>query len=465
MDPPKIIAAVNKKNSHLEEENNQLHIEINDLRCQIQCTQNAFQMAFHDQGLQLWGAQQYITYLQSYIAYFQNQSEHAMEASRQTTEFFEGQLTATGTWTNPEASRLSSETRDLNQKVLTMIEAKRESEECTRKLVDKIAENELNISLKQTENNQLHHKLETNRKQLHQHQETTSALIKARDDLNRMLGRSNDSLRAKAGKAKKTAANLGRELREAEAALKIHNAKEMKLSHLIKQQEILQSQYEKELIELRSTTEFYRSQDETQGKTITSLRSYVKALEASKRNSVSAKKISDQDVEITQLRMQQEKSELELSRLNRLFSDSIAKCKANSKLTKEVKLELATLRGQSLAMTKLLLDSLSKSKWELALKIVRTCYSKLEGMDNPKKAENGLAAVRGYLSQQRETIDTFTKEVNLNGLKVLQLILDMEEQLPLRVRPEPTKSFVVYVRDLKGVLEKEEASERECSTG
>ncbi|KAK7177712.1 hypothetical protein PSPO01_16241 [Paraphaeosphaeria sporulosa] len=386
-----------------------------------------------------------------------------MEASRQTTEFFEGQLTATGTWTT-EASRLSLETRDLNKKVLTMIEAKRMSEECTRKLVDKITENESNISLKQTENNQLQHELDKNRERLHRHKETTSALIKARDDLNWMLARSNGSLRAKAGKAKKTAGNLARELREAEAALQTHNAKEMELSHLIQRQETLQSQHEKELAELRSITEFYRSEDKIQGKTITSLKSQVKVLKASERNSEFAKKISDQQVEIAQLRMQQEKSEREIGRLKKLFSDSMRRCMVDSKLAKEAKLELATWRGHSLAITKSLLDSLSKSKWELTLKIMRTCYSELEGMDHAKKAESSLAAVRGYLSQQRETIDNFTKEVSSNGYKVLQLILEMENHLPLRVDPGPTREFVVYVRDLKDILEEQEASERKDST-
>ncbi|KAL5372584.1 hypothetical protein DPSP01_013383 [Paraphaeosphaeria sporulosa] len=299
-----------------------------------------------------------------------------------------------------------------------MIKAKAESEDHTRRLQDIIIENESTISLKQTVNNKLQDSLRKNKKRLDQHQRTASALITTRDDLNRKLAHSNDALRTKAGKAKKVTQTLRTKLKETEAALETQAEQQADLSMVIEEQETLQIQQETELMELRRVKEFYRLEDMGQAKTITSLKNHVKELEAGLAASEEAKKISKLESEIMHLKMQQERTELELDKQKKLFSKSMDSTKNLQQRATEAEKEVATCRGHALSITKTLLDSLQDTKWDLVIKIVDTCYSKLEGIDDPKKAEKRLCAVRGYLSQQSKIIDMFNRETASNAYQV-----------------------------------------------
>ncbi|KAL5400707.1 hypothetical protein PMIN03_012155 [Paraphaeosphaeria minitans] len=153
------------------------------------------------------------------------------------------------------------------------------------------------------------------------------------------------------------------------------------------------------------------------------------------------------------LKMQQERTELELDQQKKLFSKSMDSAKNLQQRATEAEKEVVTCRGHALSITKTLLDSLQDTKWDLVIKSVDTCYSKLEGIDDPKKAEKRLCAVRGYLSQQSKIIDMFHRETASNAYQVQQVISDMEKQIPLRINPVRVKDYIVYVRDLKSVLE------------
>ncbi|KAF9728632.1 hypothetical protein PMIN01_13460 [Paraphaeosphaeria minitans] len=359
MEPAQIIAAVNKQNSALEQQVSQLYGEIEHLQSQLQFTNQAFQTQQVDLSCayeQLFVQREFEMYLHSYIAHLVSRSQGAIHASQQTTEFFESRLATAKTWTSKESPNISQEIAELNQKVLTMIKVKAESEDHTRRLQDIIIENESTISLKQTENNKLQDSLRKNKKRLDQHQRTASALITTRDDLNRKLAHSNDALRTKAGKAKKVTQTLRTKLKETEAALETQTEQQADLSMVIEEQETLQIQQEAELMELRRVKEFYRLEDMGQAKTITSLKNHVKELEAGQE----AKKISKLESEIMHLKMQQERTELELDKQKKLFSKSMDSAKNLQQRATEAEKEVVTCRGHALSITKTLLDSMQE---------------------------------------------------------------------------------------------------------
>ncbi|KAL1591531.1 hypothetical protein SLS60_011923 [Paraconiothyrium brasiliense] len=472
MDPAQIIASVNKENLELQKANDRLVDEIEELRKLRDDGLYRFNTAFQAQTYDLLAAMSFIDnlrdencFLQSYLAHTESQSEQALWASHQTAKFFERALVEDITKLHQEAENLSPEACALHQAVLKKIEAGRGSEKQTRQ---KIAEIESNIILKEIQHNDLKYELNKNKGYLKEVKESTTAMIQARDDLNSKLARANDALRAKAGKRshadRKEQTRLKEELANAEASLRDHKYRLKELEGAIASEEKLQVEVQLALAEAESARlaiDYYKSSDNRNSKTITSLKNEVEALKLAKKNSDSSQKIKDQEAEIESLHTLVERLREELKTMERLFNDSMKKTTEQARIAEEALREVKMHKGQALAMAQSLPDGLSKRKWKLALQILDGCWHSLKDLDSQRKAERAVAWIKGFLSEQHESMVNYMEEVRNNGEKIREMIENMLKQIPKKVTPDTTTKLMEYVRALREDVEKRSIGETE----
>lgn len=460
MDPAQIIASVNKENLELQNSNARLVDEIEELRMQRDDGLYRFSAAFQAQTYELFVARSSIDnlraengFLQNYLAHTERQSQQALSASQQTAKFFERALAEDSTRLNQEAENLSPEAYALHQAFLKKLEASRESEEQTRQ---KIAKIESNIMLKEIQHNDLKYELKKSKGHLKEVKKSTTAMIKARDDLNTKLVRANDALRAQAGKRsyanRKKQALLQEDLKNTERSLRDHRVRLKKLEGAVDREEKLEEEAKLALIkaeEARLSSDFYKKSDDRNTKVITSLQNEVKALKLAEKSSDSLQKIKELEAEVESHKTLVGRKQKEVEKMERLFNESMEKTKEQARIAEEAKREVGMHKGQALAMAQSLPNGLSKRKWELALRILDGCWNSLKDLDNKSKAEGAFAWIKGFLSEQNETMVNYMDEVRSNGEQIREMIENVLEQIPKKVTPDTTKKLLDHVRALR----------------
>lgn len=256
MEPAEIIASVNRENTELQNQNHRLRSKVQEIQDQIsqaRTLNNMFQHTFQAQAFEICTVTEtinnlhhHIYFLQSYIAYVEHQSDQAMLACRQTTEYYEREIAA-GRWSghqwSQEAANLSSSARNLHHSAFANFEASNTSDEQKKDLIQKIMEIESTVLLKEIQKNNLKHALEDNKARLKKVCITSSKMIEARDELNRKLAETNVVLRSKTGKnahalskARKEKESLQRKIQDAEGELQKCRETEEQLNKAIKRE-------------------------------------------------------------------------------------------------------------------------------------------------------------------------------------------------------------------------------------
>ncbi|KAI1676400.1 hypothetical protein KJE20_14030 [Pyrenophora tritici-repentis] len=408
MEPAEIIASVNRENTNLQNQNHELLSKIQEIQEQLSeaCTlNNIFQYTFQAQAFEICTATEkinnlhhYIYFLQSYIAHVEHQSDQAMLACRQTTEYYEREIAA-GSWTghrwSQEATKLSSSAKDLHHSAFANFKASNTSDEQKEDLIQKIMEIESTVLLKEIQKNNLKQALEDNRARLKKVCITSSAVIETRNNLNRKLAETNVILRSKAGKsahalimAKKEKKGLQKKIEDTEKELQQCRDIEEQLNKAIEREVQLERECQLSLAEaenLRMSNGFYKREDANQTQTITSLKRLVANLQNTERNEGFIKTIANREADIAQLIANQTRLEDEIRKQESIVTKALAKMREQVEITKEAKKEVATYRGHALATAHSLLVSLSHTKFEVAMEIVNEVFQSLKGISSKKR--------------------------------------------------------------------------------
>ncbi|XP_014550963.1 hypothetical protein COCVIDRAFT_42646 [Bipolaris victoriae FI3] len=480
MEPTEIIASVNRENTELQNQNHRLLGKVQEIQAQLSeahTLNNLFQHTFQAQAFEIYTATEtinnlhhYINFLQSYIAHVEHQSEQAMLACRQTTEYYEREIAA-GSWSrhqwSQEAANLSSSARDLHHSAFANFKASNTSDEQKKDLIQKIMEIESTVLLKEIQKNNLKHALENNRARLKKVCITSSKMIETRDELNRKLAETNVVLRSKAGKsahalsvAKKEKESLQRKIEDAEEELQKCRETEEQLNEAIEREVQLQRECQLSLAEaegLRISNDFYKREDANQTQTISSLKRLVVNLQNTDRNEGFTKTVANHKAEIVQLVANQTRLEDEIRKQKSIVTKSLAKMVEQVEITNEAKKEVATYKGHALATSHSLLVSLSHTKFEVAKEIVDNVFEGLKDIDSKKKATQAIHTINGYLERQLKTVEDYTTNTISSSAEVRELIRDLQNQTPKEAKPDKTEGFIEYVRGLQHSLEAEAA--------
>ncbi|EUC27711.1 hypothetical protein COCCADRAFT_30864 [Bipolaris zeicola 26-R-13] len=476
MEPAEIIASVNRENTELQNQNDRLLGKIKEIQTQLSeahTLNNMFQHTFQAQAFEIYTAAEtinnlhhHIDFLQSYLAHVEHQSEQAMLACRQTTEYYEREIAA-GSWSrhqwSQEAANLSSSARDLHHSAFANFKASNTSDEQKKDLIQKIMEIESTILLKEIEKNNLKHTLEDNRARLKKVCITSSKMIETRNELNRKLAETNVMLRSKAGKsahalriAEKEKESLQKKIEDAGEELQKCREIEEQLNKAIERELQLQRECQLSLAEVenfRMSNDFYKHEDANQTQAITSLKRLVANLQKTERKEGYTKIIANYKADIGRLVANQTQLEEEIQKQKCIVTKSLAKMMEQVEITKEAKKEAAAYRGHALATTHSLLVSLSHTKFEVAIKIVDNVFERLKDIDSKEKATRAIHTINGYLERQSKTIDDYTANVISSSAEVRELIRDLQNQTPKEAKPHELKDFIAYVRGLQHRLE------------
>lgn len=142
MEPAQIIESVNRENTELQNQNLQPLDKLQETRDQLskaRMLNDTYQYEVQAQGFQIYVANEtianlnhHICFLQSYIACVERQSEQAMRACRDATEYCEREIAA-GRWSghewSQEAANLSSSARNLHHSAFANFKASNTSDE------------------------------------------------------------------------------------------------------------------------------------------------------------------------------------------------------------------------------------------------------------------------------------------------------------------------------------------------
>ncbi|KAL6153543.1 hypothetical protein ACJQWK_11269 [Exserohilum turcicum] len=478
MEPAQIIESVNRENTELQDQKHQLLAKLQETEDQLskaRTLNDTYQYEVQAQAFQMYVANETITnlnhhtyFLQSYIGRIEQQSDQAMRACRDATEYYEREIAA-GRWSgyqwSQEAVNLSSSARNLHHNAFANFKASNTSDEQKKDLIQKIMEIESTVLLKEIEKNHLKHTLEENRTRLKQVCNTSSKMIETRNDLNRKLAETNVVLRSKAGKnaralrmAKKEKESLQKKIEDAEEELQKCRETEEQLNEAIEREVQLQRECQLSLAEvenLQMSNDFYKHEDANQTQAITSLKRLVTNLQKTERKEGYTKTIANYKADIGRLVAKQAQLEDEIQKQKCIVTKSLAKMMEQVEITKEAKKEAAAYRGHALATTHSLLVSLSHTKFEVAIKIVDNVFERLKDIDSKEKATRAIHTINGYLERQSKTVEDYTANVMSNSTEVQELIRDLESCIPKEARPGDLVNFIEYVRGLQHKLEAE----------
>ncbi|EMD86815.1 hypothetical protein COCC4DRAFT_73843 [Bipolaris maydis ATCC 48331] len=191
MEAREIIASANQQNTELQNQNYRLLGKVQEAQAQLSeahTLNNMFQHTFQAQAFEIYTATEminnlhhHINFLLSYIAHIEHQSEQAMLACRQATEYYEREIAA-GSWSghqwSQEAAKLSSSARNLHHSAFANFEASNTSDEQKKDVIQKFMEIEHTISLKEIQKNSLKQALEDNRARLKKNTERNKGFTK-----------------------------------------------------------------------------------------------------------------------------------------------------------------------------------------------------------------------------------------------------------------------------------------------
>ncbi|EUC40882.1 hypothetical protein COCMIDRAFT_30250 [Bipolaris oryzae ATCC 44560] len=434
MEPAEIIASVNRENTELQNQNHRLLSKIQEIQDQL-----------------------------SEAPHVEHQSDQAMLACRQTTEYYEREIAA-GSWSghrwSQEAANLSSSAKDLHHSAFANFKASNISDEQKKDLIQKIMEIEST------------HALEDNRARLKKVCIISSAIIETRNDLNRKLAETNVMLRSKAGKsahalsmARKEKSTLQKKIEDTEEELKKCRETEEQLSKAIKREVQLERECQLSLAEaegLRISNDFYKREDADQTQTISSLKRLVANLQSTERNEGFTKTIANHKADIERLVANQTRLEDEIRKQQSIATKALEKMKEQIEITKKAKKEVAVYKGHALATTHSLLVSLSRNKFEVATEIVDDVFKRLKDIDSKEKATRAIHSINGYLERQSKTIEDYTANVMSSSAEVQELIGDLQNQTPKEARPDELKGFIGYVRGLQHRLGRDCAEDEQA---
>ncbi|KAJ6192164.1 hypothetical protein J3E72DRAFT_434844 [Bipolaris maydis] len=465
MEAREIIASANQQNTELQNQNYRLLGKVQEAQAQLSeahTLNNMFQHTFQAQAFEIYTATEminnlhhHINFLLSYIAHIEHQSEQAMLACRQATEYYEREIAA-GSWSghqwSQEAAKLSSSARNLHHSAFANFEASNTSDEQKKDVIQKFMEIEHTISLKEIQKNSLKQALEDNRARLKKVCITSSEMIETRDDLNRKLAETNVVLRLKAGKsahalrkAKDERKSLQKKIKNAEEELQKCRETEEQLNKAIEREAKLEHECQLSLAkaeDLRISNDFYKREDADQTQTISSLRRMVANLQNTERNKGFTKTIADHKAEIVQLIADRTRLEDKIQKQEIIVTKSLAKMKEQVEITKEAKKEVATYKGHALATTHSLLSSLSRTNLEVAKEIVVQVFKLLKDLDSKKKATQAIHTINGYLERQSKAVEDYTTNVISSSAELVQTVLEELAKIEIisasyRIRPCP----------------------------
>ncbi|KAF5844302.1 hypothetical protein GGP41_004527 [Bipolaris sorokiniana] len=439
MEPAEIIASVNRENAELQNQSHQLLGELQETQDQL-----------------------------SKAPHVEHQSDQAMRACKETTEYYEREIAA-GRWSNhqwsQEAANLSSSARNLHHSAFTNFKASNTSDEQKKDLIQKMMEIESIVLLKEIEKNNLKQTLEDNRARLKEVCITSSKTIETRNDLNRKLAETNVVLRSKEGEsaralhmAKNEKKSLQKKIKNAEEELQKCREIEEQLNKAIEREVQLERECQRSLAkaeDLRTSNDFYKRQDANQTQTISSLKRLIANLQKTERNEGYTKTIATHKAEIAQLIANEVRLKGEVQKHQRIAAKALEKMKEQIEIANEAKKEVATYKGHALAAKHSLLVSLSHTKFEVAIEIVNNVFKGLKDKGSEEKAKQAIHSINGYLEQQSKTVKDYTMNVMSNSAEVRGIIQDLQGHTPKEARPDEFGSFIDYVRGLQHALETE----------
>lgn len=459
MNPEQVVADLNRqldrsrvdneelgiKCRELEEESNRQNAQITALSSlYTKDTRNmAYELYKKDTTLRAYAEQ--VEFLKCQISLIEKSSSASAKASAEAATHLEQSLADQRLLEYD----LGQQTIRLQEQITRNHQLSSESDTQLRKYLDQISELKSKVIFNKIQYDGSQKKVSAMQSSIRSLSKKSNKLIKARDDLIKRLNTFNNSIH---DKTKREQERQSAAVQQLDLEISENNRLRDSLHQDLAQQTLLQEQLRstaKEKEDLENTIAYFRSEDQQQQRTISSIQRQLKQLSSEERYKGLEQTVRHKTAEIEKLNEQARKKEKTLQekdtqilRLTATITKSITTMKENEKT-------IARLKGEVFAHSIPPLDLIRADKVSMSLEIADTVFKMLRDIDSRRKAANAVIQIQDFIKTQHSRLAHITQTAS----EIHDLLTDITRLASKAHTAEEMKKFIDDVCELRKKLQ------------